>query len=161
VSGVGEGDSYGEAAAAGQESSFRRLFQDTMSRTRSFQLAAASLALAAAFGAAQAASFRWASANDLLTFDPHAQNHQTTLAFLQQVYEGLTRYDDKYQVQPGLATKWTLMSPTQLRFELRRNVKFHDGTPFTADDVVFSLTRAMTPPSNMTAYVQSIKEVKS
>jgi peptide/nickel transport system substrate-binding protein len=131
-----------------------------MSRTRSFQLAAASLALAAAFGAAQAASFRWASANDLLTFDPHAQNHQTTLAFLQQVYEGLTRYDDKYQVQPGLATKWTLMSPTQLRFELRRNVKFHDGTPFTADDVVFSLTRAMTPPSNMTAYVQSIKEVK-
>jgi len=120
-------------------------------------LALAALALA---GAAHATTFRWAATNDLLTFDPHAQNHQTTLAFLQQVYEGLTRYDAKFQIQPGLATKWTFVSPTQVRFELRRNVKFHDGAPFTADDVVFSLTRAMTPPSNMTAYVQSIKEVK-
>ena len=108
----------------------------------------------------QATTFRWAAANDLLTFDPHAQNHQTTLAFLQQVYEGLTRYDAKFTIQPGLATKWTQISPTQVRFDLRRNVKFHDGSPFTADDVVFSLTRAMTPPSNMTAYVQSIKEDK-
>lgn len=121
---------------------------------------AVALAACATLGLADAATFRWAGANDLLTFDPHAQNHQTTLAFLQQVYEGLTRYDAKYQIQPGLATKWTLISPTQARFELRRNVKFHDGTPFTADDVVFSLNRAMTPPSNMTAYVQSIKEVK-
>lgn len=120
---------------------------------------AVALAACAALSA-QAVTFRWAGANDLLTFDPHAQNHQTTLAFLQQVYEGLTRYDAKYQIQPGLATKWTQISPTQVRFELRRNVKFHDGTPFTADDVVFSLTRAMTPPSNMTAYVQSLKEVK-
>ena len=107
-----------------------------------------------------AATLRWAGANDLLTFDPHAQNHQTTLAFLQQVYEGLTRYDEDYKIQPSLATKWTEVSPTQVRFELRKDVKFHDGAPFTADDVVFSLTRAMSPPSNMTAYVQSIKEVK-
>ena len=53
-----------------------------------------------------------------------------------------------------------MVSPTQIRFELRKGVKFHDGAPFTADDVVFSLNRAMTPPSNMTAYVQSVKEVK-
>ena len=131
-----------------------------MHRTPRLVLGALALAAAALAGTAQAATFRWASANDLLTFDPHGQNHQTTLAFLQQVYEGLTRYDAKYQIQPGLATKWTQISPTQVRFELRRNVKFHDGTPFTADDVVFSLTRAMTPPSNMTAYVQSIQEVK-
>ena len=96
----------------------------------------------------------------MLTFDPHAQNHQTTLAFSQQVYEGLVRYDAKYTIQPGLATKWTQISPTQIRFELRRGVKFHDGAPFTADDVVFSLTRQMTPPSNMAANVQSLKEVK-
>lgn len=129
-------------------------------QTSIHRAAAAALGALALAGAAHGATLRWAAANDLLTFDPHAQNHQTTLAFLQQVYEGLTRYDENYKIQPGLATKWTEVSPTQIRFELRHGVKFHDGAPFTADDVVFSLTRAMTPPSNMTAYVQSIKEAR-
>ncbi|MCA0325800.1 MAG: ABC transporter substrate-binding protein [Proteobacteria bacterium] len=120
-------------------------------------VAAGCLTLAAA---AQAATLRIAGANDILTFDPHAQNHQTTLAYQQMVYESLVRYNQKYEVEPALAAKWTFVTPTQLRFELRQGVKFHDGAPFTADDVVFSLTRAMTPPSNMTAYVQSVKEVK-
>ena len=133
-----------------------------MQKSLSLALSALSLTLGMAATApiTHAATFRWAGANDLLTFDPHAQNHQTTLAFLQQVYEGLTRYDAKFNIQPGLATKWTQISPTQIRFELRKGVKFHDGAPFTADDVVFSLTRQLTPPSNMTANVQSVKEVK-
>jgi len=107
-----------------------------------------------------AASMRWAGANDILTIDPHGQNHQTTHAFLQQIYESLVRYDDKYQIEPALATAWEQISPTQMRFALRKGVKFHDGAPFTADDVIFSLTRALTPPSNMMSAVQSIKEVK-
>ncbi len=123
-------------------------------------LGVVALAACMAVGAAQAATMRWAGANDILTVDPHAQNHQTTHAFLQQIYEGLVRYDKNYQIQPALATKWTQISPTQVRFELRRGVKFHDGAPFTADDVVFSITRVMTPPSNMISSVQSVKEVK-
>ncbi len=119
------------------------------------------MALAAmSLGAAHAATLRIAGANDVLTFDPAAQNHQTTLAYQQMVYEGLVRYNEKYEVEPALATKWTEISPTHIRFELRKGVKFHNGAPFTADDVVFSITRLMTPPSNMTAYVQSVKEVK-
>jgi len=123
-------------------------------------LGTVALAASLAAGSAGAATMRWAGANDILTADPHAQNHQTTHAFLQQVYESLVRYDQKYQIQPSLATQWTQVSPTQVRFELRKGVKFHDGSPFTADDVVFSLTRAMTPPSNMQSSVQSLKEVK-
>jgi peptide/nickel transport system substrate-binding protein len=123
-------------------------------------LGVVALAACMAVGAAQAAPLRWAGANDILTVDPHAQNHQTTHAFLQQIYESLVRYDKNYQIQPALATKWTQISPTQVRFELRRGVKFHDGAPFTADDVVFSITRVMTPPSNMISSVQSVKEVK-
>ena len=126
----------------------------------SFVLSALALAVLAAAGVSHAATLRIAGANDILTFDPHAQNHQTTLAYQQMVYESLVRYNEKYEVEPSLAAKWTMVSPTQIRFELRKGVKFHDGAPFTADDVVFSLNRAMTPPSNMTAYVQSVKEVK-
>ncbi len=125
-----------------------------------FSLGVVALAACMAVGAAHAATMRWAGANDILTVDPHAQNHQTTHAFLQQIYEGLVRYDKNYQVQPALATKWTQVSPTQVRFELRKGVKFHDGAPFTADDVVFSITRLMTPPSNMQSAVQGVKEVR-
>ncbi len=131
-----------------------------MNHRPNFKLGALCVAALLATGAAGAATMRWAGANDILTVDPHAQNHQTTHAFLQQVYESLVRYDKAYKIEPALATKWTQISPTQVRFELRKGVKFHDGAPFTADDVVFSLTRAMTPPSNMQSAVQSVKEVK-
>ena len=120
-------------------------------------ITAATLALLQPVGAA---TLRIGGANDILTFDPHGQNHQTTLAYQQMVYETLVRYNEKFEVVPGLATEWTFVTPTQLRFTLRKGVKFHDGAPFTADDVVFSITRAMTPPSNMGAYVQSVKEAK-
>lgn len=131
-----------------------------MIQRKTFKLGMLGAAVLMAAGTVNAATMRWAGANDILTVDPHAQNHQTTHAFLQQVYESLVRYDAKYQIEPALATKWTQVSPTQVRFELRKGVKFHDGAPFTADDVVFSLTRAMTPPSNMMTAVQSVKEVK-
>ena len=131
-----------------------------MIQRTTFKLGMVAAAMCLAVGSVHAASLRWAGANDILTIDPHAQNHQTTHAFLQQIYESLVRYDGKYQTEPALATKWTQISPTQVRFELRKGVKFHDGAPFTADDVVFSLTRAGTAPSNMMSAVQSVKEVK-
>ena len=76
---------------------------------------------------AQAATLRWAAQNDILTLDPHSQNHSTTNAISMHAYEGLTRYDAQYRVEPALATKWTFLSPTQVRFELRKGVKFHYG----------------------------------
>ena len=125
-----------------------------------FVRGAVALAVMASVGLAQAATLRIAGANDILTFDPAGQNHQTTLAYQQMIYEALVRYDEKFQIVPALATKWTFVTPTQLRFELRKGVKFHDGAPLTADDVVFSITRTMTPPSNLTSATQSVKEVK-
>ncbi|MFN9192826.1 MAG: ABC transporter substrate-binding protein, partial [Pseudomonadota bacterium] len=91
---------------------------------------ACSLVLAAplAIGtSAQAQTLRWAAQNDVLTLDPHSQNHATTNAILQHAYEGLVRFSAQYQVEPALATRWTQTSPTQVRFELRKGVKFHDG----------------------------------
>ena len=109
---------------------------------------------------AQAQTLRWAAQNDILTLDPHSQNHATTNAILMHAYEGLTRYSANYEVEPALATKWTFISPTQVRFELRKGVKFHDGTPFTADDVVFSFDRIRQPQGTMGIYVTGVAEIK-
>jgi peptide/nickel transport system substrate-binding protein len=109
---------------------------------------------------AQAVTLRWAAQNDVLTLDPHSQNHATTLAILQHAYEGLVRYTKDYQVEPALATSWTYVTPTQVRFELRQGVKFHDGSPFTADDVVFSFGRIKQPQGTLQIYIAGISEVK-
>ena len=77
-----------------------------------FVRGALALAVLAAAGLSQAATLRIAGANDILTFDPQGQNHQTTLAYQQMVYEGLVRYDEKFQIVPGLATKLTFATPT-------------------------------------------------
>ena len=61
--------------------------------------------------------------------------------------------DANYKLTPGLATSWKQTSPTVWHFELRKNVQFHDGTPFTADDVIFSYERAKGDGSDMKTYV--------
>ena len=121
--------------------------------------AAAVLAVAVA-APSHAQTLRWAAQNDILTMDPHSQNHATTNSILSHVYEGLVRYSPTYQVEPALATKWTFVTPTQVRFELRKNVKFHDGTPFTADDVIFSFGRVKQPQGTMQIYITGINDIK-
>src|SRR3954469_13820190 len=108
----------------------------------------------------EAVTLRWAAQNDILTMDPHSQNHATTHALMQYTYEGLTRYSKDYQIEPCLATSWEKVSETQYRFHLRKGVKFHDGAPFTADDVVFSFGRIKEPQGTNQIYVAGIKEVK-
>src|SRR5205085_10868895 len=80
----------------------------------------------------QAVTLRWAAQNDILTLDPHSQNHATTIAILQHTYESLVRYSKDYKIEPSLAESWKELSPTQRRFNLRKNVKFHDCSTFTA-----------------------------
>jgi peptide/nickel transport system substrate-binding protein len=86
--------------------------------------------------------FRWASQGDTSTLDPHAQNETFTNGINGLVYEYLVDYDKKLDLTPKLATAWKNTSPTTWVFELRKGVKWQDGSPFTADDVVFSMERA-------------------
>jgi peptide/nickel transport system substrate-binding protein len=129
-----------------------------MRTNRFLTLALAVVALAAT--PAQAATLRWAAQNDVISLDPHSQNHATTNGIMQHVYEGLVRYNKKFQVEPSLATGWQYVTPTQVRFNLRKNIKFHDGSPFTADDVVFSYGRILQPQGTMQIYVQGVKEMR-
>ncbi|RYI20656.1 MAG: ABC transporter substrate-binding protein, partial [Acetobacteraceae bacterium] len=111
-------------------------------------------------GTATANPLRWAAQNDILTLDPHSQDHNTSNAIGAHIYEGLTRLARNYRPEPSLATKWTYISQTQVRFELRKGVKFHDGSPFTADDVVFSFGRITQPQGTKQTYVSGIREVR-
>ena len=123
-------------------------------------LAAAAIATGLALSQVQATTLKWGAQNDILTLDPHSQNHATTNAILMNSYEGLTRYDAKYDVEPALASSWRYISPTLVRFELRRGVKFRDGSNFGADDVIFNFKRIQQPQGTMSIYVTGIKEIK-
>ena len=105
---------------------------------------------------AQAQTLRWASQGDPLTMDPQSQNEGLTNAINGQVYERLTRRDRQLNLVPSLALSWEQLSPLVWRFKLRPNVKFHDGTPLTADDVAFSFKRAQDPASTFWVYANAV-----
>ncbi|NWG73524.1 MAG: ABC transporter substrate-binding protein [Rubrivivax sp.] len=112
-------------------------------------------------GSAQAQTLRWASQGDPQTMDPHSQNESMTNMMNGQVYERLTRRDRQLNIVPGLATEWQQASPLVWRFKLRPGVKFHDGSAFTADDVVYSIERAQAPTSQIANYASAVgKAVK-
>ena len=109
---------------------------------------------------AAAQTLRWSSQGDPLTMDPHSQNELLTNNFTGQIYEPLVGRDRSLAIVPVLATSWQQVSPTLWRFKLRPNVKFHDGTPFTADDVVFSVQRARDGVSDLKTYALALGELK-
>jgi peptide/nickel transport system substrate-binding protein len=105
---------------------------------------------------APAKTLRWSTQGDTSTVDPHAQNESFTNAINGLVYEYLVDYDKDVRLTPALATSWKNTSPTTWVFYLRRDVKFQDGTPFTADDVVFSYNRARESGSTFKLYSNQV-----
>jgi peptide/nickel transport system substrate-binding protein len=121
--------------------------------------AAALLTLGIALGTplgAEARTVRWAASGDPNTMDPHSQNVGTVTMVVQQIYDPLIHRNADLTLRPGLALSWEQVEPTRWRFVLRQGVRFHEGEAFTADDVVFSLTRAQQPTSNFGIYVDSV-----
>jgi len=121
----------------------------------------ASLVLTFACAAAGAQTLRWASQGDVQTMDPHSQNNSLTNAINGQVYETLVNRGKQLELVPVLATSWQQVTPTLWRLKLRPNVKFHDGSPFTADDVVFSVLRAREGTSDIRVYGAAVGEPKA
>ena len=87
---------------------------------------------------------RWSTPAEHQTFDPHAVTGYVPIQSIIQVYDGLIRRTagTHIDLEPGLAVSWRLVEPTAWEFELRPGVTFHNGAPFTAEDVVFSIERA-------------------
>ncbi len=122
--------------------------------------AAVIIGIAGIGGLAEAKTFKWANAGDVSSMDPYARNETFLLAFLSNIYEPLIRRDKDLKLEAALATKWGTTSATTWFFDLRSGVKFHDGSPFTADDVTFSLERASTGGSNLKGNFVSVKAIR-
>jgi peptide/nickel transport system substrate-binding protein len=121
------------------------------------------LAAVAAFAlnaAVEAKTLKWGAAREIASLDPYSFGETFTLSVLNHVYEGLVRYTGDLKIEPALAEGWETPSPTTWRFKLRQGVKFHNGNPFTADDVIASLERVTHPHSPLKGNLPAYKSAK-
>jgi peptide/nickel transport system substrate-binding protein len=113
---------------------------------RPLSLLAACLALALA-APSSAQTLRWSSVGDVSSFDPNAQVESFTSNIQNMVFDPLVRRNRKLAIEPALATSWEIVAPDRWRFTLRHGVTFQGGEPFSADDVVATVTRTIDPGS--------------
>ena len=112
-------------------------------------------------GTAQAVTLRWSNDGDIVSTDPYNFLETFALSFLGNVYDTLVTRDRDLKIVPGLAESWRLVTPDTWEFKLRRGVKFHDGTPFTAADVVFSYRRILSPGSDLKSLFASVASLEA
>jgi peptide/nickel transport system substrate-binding protein len=111
---------------------------------------AATLLASPAMAQKSADTLRLVDRNAVPNLDPYYNNLRTGVVIHHQAWDGLVyRNPETFKIEPLLATEWKTPDPTTIEFMLRPNVKFHDGSPFTADDVVYTLTIAADPNSRV------------
>lgn len=98
------------------------------------------------------------------TLNPHAAGGTPSVAVFLQMFEGLTRFNDKAKLEPALAVSWRRMTQLTWEFKLREGVQFHSGHPFNANDVKFSIGQIFRPElkslqRNRIALVKSVDVV--
>ena len=113
------------------------------------------------FSPLYAATIKWSMPGDSLTLDPHAQNEGPTHMVSRQIYEGLVTRAIDMSIQPQLSTSWKTTDPETWVFNLRKDVKFQDGSLLKASDVEFSINRALTGTSDVKELINSITSVKA
>ncbi len=83
--------------------------------------------------------------NEPATLDPHMQANHDSFAVYRNIFDNLIARDDDGRIVPEIATAWRQISDTEIEFDIRQGVRFHDGSPLTAADVVFSVRRIINP----------------
>jgi peptide/nickel transport system substrate-binding protein len=106
---------------------------------------------------ADAAVFRWANDGDVRALDPYTFNETVQNSFLENIYERLVQHGKDLSLQPGLAVSWETTGANVWRFHLRAGVKWQDGKPFTADDVLFSFHRISAKNSAKRSQVATVR----
>jgi peptide/nickel transport system substrate-binding protein len=108
-----------------------------------------------------AKTLKWANDGDVSSMDPYFLNEGFLLGFLGNVYEPLVTRGKQLELEPALALSWEQVAPTLWRFHLRPDVKFADGSPFSADDVLFSFERVRAEGSDLKGYLATVREARA
>ncbi len=124
------------------------------------RLAVAALLVALAPALASGKTLRYAAQDDAQTLDPHAANLLSSSRVTGNLYEPLVWRDKDWKVIPWLAVRWSQPDARTWRFHLREGVRFHDGAVLSADDVVFSVARALHPRSQMRINLQGVEKAR-
>ncbi len=96
-------------------------------------------------------------ASEPSSIDPHYHNLTPNNALAREIFDRLIMPDDKQVLKPGLAVSWKAVDDLTWEFKLREGVKWHDGSPFTADDVVFTFERAPDVPNSPSSFGTYLK----
>ncbi len=121
------------------------------------------LALFLAATSTRAAEVTIGRATEQNSLDPLFSDLGNDVSTAENMFESLIHFDSKLRIHPALATSWKLIDPLTWEIKLREGVKFHDGTPFTAADVAYSLKRARSVPNSpgpLSSFVRSVKETE-
>ncbi|WP_270935359.1 ABC transporter substrate-binding protein [Falsiroseomonas oryzae] len=102
-----------------------------------------------------------ATGGAITSLDPHFFNAAPNNAIAEHVFGRLVDRDERARIRPQLAESWRLLSDTEWEFTLRRDVTWHDGRPFTADDVLFTLERAPNVPNSPGGFGATLRSVKA
>lgn len=94
------------------------------------------------------------------TLDPHVASDAFTVAVLANFFEPLLKRDPDLNLRSALATDWEQVAPRQWRFHLREGVRFHDGQPFGAEDVVHSFNRSIDESARLSTRMAGIERVE-
>src|ERR1700741_3656277 len=135
------------------------LFRGSTRQSGHFLLAAGAALLLAAAPAAFAQEFKLAMSSPPTSLDPHFYNLFPNLNVSDHMFETLVKMDADSHVIPGLAESWSLVNNLTWEFKLRKGVKFHDGSEFTAEDLVWSLDRPATIVNSPAKFDQFTKAI--
>ncbi len=127
---------------------------------RSLRIATVAASLFAALPAS-AQDLRLGYRTEPTSLDPHYHNATPSIQVALHVFETLVATTGTDRLDPGLATSWKTVDPTTWEFALRPGVRFSDGTPFTAADVVFTFGRVRSVPTPMGGFVNYLGPVAS
>ena len=115
------------------------------------------LSMLLGFGTAIAAEITIGLKLEPSAIDPHYHNLTPNNSMARHIFDRLMHTNEKQQLEPGLAVSWKPINDTTWELKLRKGVKWHDGTPFTADDVLFTWERAPNvekSPSSFNLYIK-------
>jgi peptide/nickel transport system substrate-binding protein len=89
---------------------------------------------------------------NVTSIDPHFHNTTPNLNVAAQIFDRLVHTDARQKPVPGLALSWRALDATTWEFTLRQGVRFSDGSPFEAEDVLASLRRAPAVPNSPSSF---------